>query len=255
MSVAPSRLRPSASLHVTVREEILKRISNGTYQPDAPIPSTAMLGEEFGVSLITIKRALRDLQAAGVIVSVAGKGTYVKKQARILRTLDLTAPSFEGTTMQLLSITRERISDPAMLTFGPPKAAMLCVRKTIFIDGMPFLYDSTYLSADVEDEIVDEFAERFVTEALRRHNILVTNTDLIIDAAPATGQVEEIFGIPTGYPILRRFYKFSTDTAGVSVYGVLQAPFDRLSCSVSFPARGRASRAAGPGLNASQRRS
>ncbi|WP_442868190.1 GntR family transcriptional regulator [Bradyrhizobium sp. CCBAU 25360] len=127
---------------MTLREEILKRIPNGTNQPDAPIPSTAILGEKFGVSLITIKRALRDLQAAGAIVSVAGKGTYVKKQARILRTLDLTAHSFEGTTMQLLSITRERISDPAMLTFCPPKEAMLCVRKTIFIDDMPFLYDS-----------------------------------------------------------------------------------------------------------------
>lgn len=256
MSVAPSRLRPTSSLHVSVREEILKRISNGTYQPDDPIPSTAMLGEEFGVSLITIKRALRDLQAAGVIVSVAGKGTYVKKQTRILRKLDLTAPSFEGTTMQLLSITRERISDPVMLTFAPPREAMLCVRKTIFIEDMPFLYDSTYLSADVAGEIIDEFAERLVTEALRRHNILVTNTDLIIDAAPATGQVEEVFGIPTGYPILRRFYKFSTDTADVSVYGVLQAPFDRLACSVSFPARNvRASRAGGSGVNASRGRS
>ncbi|WP_271595975.1 hypothetical protein [Bradyrhizobium sp. CCBAU 25360] len=53
------------------------------------------------------------------------------------------------------------------------------------------------LSADVEGEIVDQFAERLVTEALRRYNILVTNTDLIIDAAPATGQVEEVFGIST----------------------------------------------------------
>ncbi|UFW71335.1 UTRA domain-containing protein [Bradyrhizobium sp. WU425] len=112
--------------------------------------------------------------------------------------------------MKLLS---ERISDPVMLTFRPPREAMLCVRKTIFIDDMPFLYDSTYLSTDVDGEIVDEFAEQFVAQALRRHSILVTNTDLIIDAAPATGQFEELFGVPTGYPILRRCYKFSTDTA------------------------------------------
>lgn len=253
MSIAPSRLSPTSSLHLTVREEILKRISNGTYKPDAPIPSTAMLGEEFGVSLITVKRALRDLQAAGVIVSVAGKGTFVKKQTRILRKLDLTAPSFEGTTMKLLSITRERISDPVMLTFAPPKAAMLCVRKTIFIDDMPFLYDSTYVSADVAEEVVDEFTERLVTEALRRHKILVTNTDVIIDAAPATGQIEEVFGIPTGYPILRRFYNFSTNAADISVYGVLQAPFDRLACSVSFPARnGRTLRGGGSESSASR---
>ncbi|MFC7698432.1 GntR family transcriptional regulator [Bradyrhizobium sp. GCM10028915] len=92
MSTAPSRLRPSSSLHITVGKEILKRISNETYQPDAPIPSTAMLGEEFGVSLITIKRALRDLQAAGVTHLCCGEGHNVKKQAGILRTLDLRLP-------------------------------------------------------------------------------------------------------------------------------------------------------------------
>ncbi|SFN97593.1 DNA-binding transcriptional regulator, GntR family [Bradyrhizobium sp. Rc3b] len=118
------------------------------------------------VSLITIKPALRGLQAAGVIISVAGKGAYVKKQARILRALDLTVPSFEGTTMKVRSITRERTSDPVVLTFRSPREAMLCVRKTIVTDDMPFLYDSTYLSADVDGEIVDEFAERLVTETL-----------------------------------------------------------------------------------------
>ncbi|RUW04659.1 GntR family transcriptional regulator, partial [Mesorhizobium sp. M1A.F.Ca.IN.020.06.1.1] len=72
--MAGSQLRLSSSLHESVREEILNRIGNGTYQPEALIPSTAMLGQEFGVSPITIKRALRDLQAAGILVSIAGKG-------------------------------------------------------------------------------------------------------------------------------------------------------------------------------------
>ncbi|WOH80343.1 GntR family transcriptional regulator [Bradyrhizobium sp. BEA-2-5] len=234
MSMLNSRLRATSSLHETVREEILKRIQDGTYAPDALIPSTAALGEEFGVSLITVKRALRDLQAAGMLVSVAGKGTYVKTQDRILRRLDVTMPSYEGATLKLMSITRERISDSTMLTFAPPKGPMLCVRKTIFADGLPFLYDSTYLSSDVAEEIIEEFSESFVSHALARHDINVTKTDIIIDAAPATGQVEEVFNIPTGYPILRRFYKFTTTDASITVYGVIQAPFDRLACTVSF---------------------
>lgn len=40
--------------------------------------------------------------------------------------------------------------------------------------------------------------------------------------------------IPTGYPILRRVYKFTTTDDSITDYGVLQAPFDRLACSVSF---------------------
>ncbi|ASP87130.1 GntR family transcriptional regulator [Sinorhizobium meliloti] len=230
-----SQLRPSTSLHESVREEILARIRNGTYQPEAIIPSAAMLGEEFGVSPITIKRALRDLQAAGALVAVAGKGTYVKKRTRVLRRLDITTPSYEGATIQLISVTREKITDPAMMDFEPPTDAMLCVRKIIFAESMPFLYDATYLSSDVGEDILEEFGQYFVTSALERHGIEVVNTDLIIDAAPASGKVEEVFGVPSGYPMLRRFYKYTTSSSAITVFGVVQAPFDQLACSISIP--------------------
>jgi len=229
------QLRPSSSLHETVREEILRRISKGTYQPEELIPSAAMLCEEFGVSPITIKRALRDLQAAGALMSVAGKGTYVKKQRRVVRRLDISMSSIDDATLHLISVTREKIADPTMSAFDPPKEAMLCVRKTIVIDGAPFMYDATYLSSDVDEAIIEEFGERFVTEALERHGIHVVNTDLIIDAAPAAGNSEEVFGIPTGYPMLRRFYKFTTSKPSITVYGVVQAPFDQFACSISIP--------------------
>ncbi|KAA3448237.1 GntR family transcriptional regulator [Mesorhizobium sp. SARCC-RB16n] len=227
--------RASASLHESVREEIQRRITNGAYQPDALIPSTVVLAAEFGVSPITIKRSLRDLQAAGALVSIAGKGTYVKKRTRVLRTLDMSKLSFEAATIQLLSITREKISDPTMRAFDPPLEAMLCVRKTINLEGAPFMYDATYVSSHVGEEIIEEFGERFVVQALERHNINVVNTDLIIDAAPAVGKVEEVFGIPTGYPMLRRFYKFTTTNPAVSCYGVVQAPFDQFACTISIP--------------------
>ncbi|OKO78837.1 GntR family transcriptional regulator [Bradyrhizobium sp. NAS96.2] len=228
-------LKTSSSLHESIREELARRIKSGIYPPGSPIPSTSMLTQEFSVSPITIKRALRDLQAAGALVSVAGKGTYVKKQTRILRKLDVATPLMDGTTLQLISITREKITDPVMLTLDPPRGTMLCVRKTILADGAPFMYDATYLSADLDDEIVEEFGERLVSVALKRHGIGLMNSDLIIDAAPATGKVEEVFGIPTGYPMLRRFYKFTTTDPNITLFGVVLAPFDLLACSVSIP--------------------
>ncbi|WP_206522200.1 winged helix-turn-helix domain-containing protein, partial [Mesorhizobium sp. M1A.F.Ca.IN.022.05.2.1] len=104
-------LNSSSSLHESVREEIHNRIKKGMYKPEELIPSAAMLTEEFGVSAITIKRALRDLQAAGVLVSVAGKGTYVKKrQKKVVRKLDVHFPNYEGATIKLIATTREIIT-------------------------------------------------------------------------------------------------------------------------------------------------
>ncbi|CDZ64582.1 GntR family transcriptional regulator [Neorhizobium galegae] len=232
----------STSLHERVREELLRRVKNGIYAPGDSIPSTASLSEEFGVSAITVKRALRDLQAAGALSAVPGKGTFVKDQRRFLRELDVWMSSMDNArglgfkpTMELVSITREKIIDSTMSVFSPPEEAMMCVRKTIFADGSPIMYDATYLSSDVSDDIVEEFGERFVTDALERHSIVILNTRLIVDAAPAMGKAEDVFGIPSGYPMLRRLYKITTSDPGVTVFGVVVSPFDRLACSINLP--------------------
>ncbi|REG58643.1 DNA-binding GntR family transcriptional regulator [Paraburkholderia sp. BL6669N2] len=232
--VNKSQLQSSLSLHETVREEIRSRITAGTYDPDVPIPSTAMFSEEFGVSTITVKRALRDLQAAGAIVSIPGKGTYVKKQRRLMRQLDVKQPFLDDTSIRPISVTREKILDPTMASLEPSDRVMLCVRKTIWADDAPLVYDTTYLSTDLSDQIIEEFAGHFVVDVLERHSIHVVKTHVVIDAAPASGAVEELFAVPNGYPTLRRLYKMVTSDPNVTVYGVLQAPFDRLACRIEF---------------------
>ncbi|RKT10794.1 DNA-binding GntR family transcriptional regulator [Paraburkholderia sp. RAU2J] len=223
------------SLYETVREELLRRVRNGTYACDTLLPSVATLSEEFGVSPITVKRALRDLRAAGVLVTIRGKGAYVKKQVRILRQLDMRMHSLHGTDISLISVTREKISDPSMVSLAPPDQMMLCVRKVISSDGAPFLYDASYLSSNVEDEIVDEFGRNFIVDALRKREIRIVKTEIVVEAFPATGKAAEIFDVPNGFPMLRRNYKMVTTDANITIYGVVQAPFDRLACSIDFP--------------------
>lgn len=238
-----TQMQTSSSLHEAVREEIMNRVSSGMYAPGSAIPSTSMLSEEFGVSPITVKRALRDLQSAGSLTSIPGKGTFVKEQRRFLRELDVWMSSMDNArklgfqpSMKLISITKEKITDPAMSVFNPPEEAMLCVRKVVSADGLPIMYDATYLLADIDSDIVDEFGERFVTDALRRHDVDVLNTRLVIDAAPASVGAQQAFSIPNGYPCLRRLYQITTTNPGITVLGVVESPFDRLACSVNLPA-------------------
>ncbi|WP_256095080.1 UTRA domain-containing protein [Paraburkholderia nodosa] len=141
----------------------------------------------------------------------------------------------QGTTIQAVSVTREKISDPTMNTLAPPDHVMLCIRKTIWTDGAPFMYDITYLSPEIDNEIVEEFGERFVVDVLKTHSIHIQKTHIVTDAAPAAGAVEGIFDVPNGYPMLRRLYRMKTSDPGITVYGVVQAPFDRLACTVDFP--------------------
>ncbi|MEM5461072.1 GntR family transcriptional regulator [Paraburkholderia phytofirmans] len=228
-------------LHEVVRAEISRRIADGIYKPGEAIMSTAQLGEEFGVSSITVKRALRDLQSAGALTSIPGKGTFVKDRRRFIRELDVCMSSVDDAVrlgfdaeIQLISITKERIANPALSVFDPPDKFFLCVRRVIHADGIAVMYDSSYLPSDIADEIVDEFDERSIIDALKRHKIQIKDMSMIIDAAPASPEVQQVFSVPTGYPTLRRLYHVKTKTPAIAVIGMIESPFDRLACSVGF---------------------
>ncbi|MEM5433455.1 Transcriptional regulator, GntR family (plasmid) [Cupriavidus taiwanensis] len=235
--------RNGLSLHEGLRAEISKRIAAGVYLRGEAIPSTSQLSDEFDVSPITVKRAVRDLQSAGMLMSVPGKGIFVKEQRRFIRALGDWMSSMDDArrlgftpTLELLSISKEKITDPALALLKPPQRSLLCVRKVIFADGTPIMYDSAYISADVPDQMVEEFGERFIVDVLRAHNIELTNMSLIIDAAPVSQGAQQVFAIPNGYPMLRRLYHIEANEPGFDVFGVVESPFDRLACSVSFPA-------------------
>lgn len=233
----------ASALHETVREEILRRVQVKEYEVGTPLPSAAMLAEEFEVSVITIKRALRDLQTAGTLRSVRGLGTFVRERRRFIRDLQFSLTSLEDARRQgltlsidLISITREKIADPAFDFFQPPSDPMLCVRKVILVEGQPIMHDTSFLPVSLNDDVVDEFGKKFIRDALHERGTKFTKTKLLIDGAPASVEVERTFEVPNGYPMLRRVYKLGTEDPEFSVFGVAESPFDCLACTIEFDA-------------------
>ena len=64
--------------HAQVFSILRREIQSGRWRVGDRLPSEAELVQRFGHSRITIGRALRDLQAEGVIERRAGSGTYVR---------------------------------------------------------------------------------------------------------------------------------------------------------------------------------
>ena len=57
------------------------RIMRGVWQPDRRLPSEPDLEAEFEISRDTVRRALDVLREEGLIVTVKGRGSYVKPQS------------------------------------------------------------------------------------------------------------------------------------------------------------------------------
>jgi GntR family transcriptional regulator len=64
-------------LYKQVTDQIKDSIADGVLRPEAKLPSIREMAKELQISPITIKRAYRDLENEGFIVTRTGIGSYV----------------------------------------------------------------------------------------------------------------------------------------------------------------------------------
>src|SRR5690625_6882276 len=70
--------------HAQLRE-ILAEVCRTTLKPGDPLPGERLLEDFYGVSRITVRRAIGDLVAAGRLRRVRGKGTFVAPDRKSTR--------------------------------------------------------------------------------------------------------------------------------------------------------------------------
>lgn len=75
--------------YLQVKTFIQQHISSGDWRPGDPVPSEATLMQQFGISRMTVNRALRELTAEGMVIRVQGSGTFVAELHRIASNLTI----------------------------------------------------------------------------------------------------------------------------------------------------------------------
>lgn len=79
----------AAALHEHVRNTLLFEIEAGNFSRDSKLPSEAELCRRFGVSRITVRRAVADLESMGMVRRRQGRGTFVTPQRAAIGTMAL----------------------------------------------------------------------------------------------------------------------------------------------------------------------
>ena len=104
---ASSRLsktaRNGATLYSGVVNYVAAQIARGELAPGARLPTISALGAQFGVSHITIRTALRELAAMGLVEARRGSGVYVRGPIQIApeveRTVAFVVPAWPNDFM------------------------------------------------------------------------------------------------------------------------------------------------------------
>ncbi|HHT45558.1 MAG TPA: GntR family transcriptional regulator [Fastidiosipila sp.] len=89
----------SIPLYAQLRELIVERISDGTYEQGDRIPSELQFCEELDLSRPTVRQAIAELVSDGVLEIHKGKGTYVTSEPE-----RLSVPHFTPMTFSFLNL-------------------------------------------------------------------------------------------------------------------------------------------------------
>ncbi|MGV8978344.1 MAG: GntR family transcriptional regulator [Cellulomonas sp.] len=134
-----------------VSGDLRSQLAAGHYLPGARLPTESALGESFGVSRPTIRAALRELEALGLVRTQHGVGTFAVDKPAVqagLERMDSITESIRATGREPGMVYAGRLFRPVLpeeaARMGVPgDAEVLELRRTILADGevMAYSYD------------------------------------------------------------------------------------------------------------------
>jgi GntR family transcriptional regulator len=197
-------------LYLQVQDTIRRQIIQGEYQPGTVIPSEPRLERLFGVSRITVRKALEGLVLEGLLVRQRGVGTTVIRTPFIdnsFRLAGFTERSDEHhapATAKVLEKRRipasRRIADILRMESG---SEIIYLRRLRFSAGNPISLTENYLRGDIG--IPDSYDFQGSIYYLLEHicQIEIRSADKIISAGLAGEEESGLLETEPGAPVLQ----------------------------------------------------
>jgi GntR family transcriptional regulator, N-acetylglucosamine utilization regulator len=204
--VRVDRRRPEPLWH-QVERSIRASIDSGRWEPGARIPAEGELTTMLGVSRITVRHALANLEAAGVLRRDHGRGTFVRTTRLVAGTRALTSFSEEMAALGLAISTRvldfRRVRATAAVAAAleiAPGTPVVRVRRLRLGGQQPIGVQSAHLRADRVDGLAAvDLGEGSLYGVLReRFGITPAWAEEVFRVAGASARDAAVLGIEPG---------------------------------------------------------
>jgi GntR family transcriptional regulator len=193
-------------LYFHVESLLRQKIVTGQLPAGDKIGTEKELVAQFGVSQITIRAALANLEAEGLILRKPGKGTFVaphvpsRKQVIVTRDVQsfvLDSESYEVSVLgiELRRVQETRIAQAAEAFFGlRNQDALSVIRRVRLLDGRPVSFIENFCLPDVASHLsVRELAEEPLQRILQRKlNLRIGKSEAFLESVPADPDVAKI---------------------------------------------------------------
>lgn len=197
-------------LYTQVERAMAADIAGGALSPGDQLPPEDRLIGRFGVSRTTIRKAIENLVARGLVEIRRGKGTFVS-EPKI--TQDLTELTGFAEDMVVLGrqptarLLDKRIvpatKDVARQLEIPLGSQVWRIERVRLADGVAMSFDETYLPLDIGEKIVgnDLDAEPIFALLEDKYEMPLVEARYQLEAVAADGHVGSALGVAAGSPI------------------------------------------------------
>lgn len=211
-----------APLYGKVEEVLASEIARGDHPPGARLPSEDELLTRFGVSRITVRRAIQNLIQRGVVEIQRGRGTFVLAP-KVSQELTKLTGFVEDMDTHGRKASARVVSQGVVAAnthvaqhLGVSKGTrVMRIERVRLADSVPMSFDETYLPLEIGQEIVrnDLRARPIFTLLEEKYGIPLTEAEYSLEAAAASAHVADALNVPEGSPIFR-IERTSFTTAG-----------------------------------------
>lgn len=217
-------------VYLLLRDEI----ANGLHVDSPILPGEQRLAKSFGVSRVTIRRALEALSSDGLVERRAGSGTRVISAANT----EAISADFANLLPQLVEMGRTTTARLLSFSYGPAPGP---VRRALhldegtkvqtairvrLIDGLPFSHLTTYVPEDIAiNYSEDDLARTPLFQLLERSGVMIDEARQSVSAALAAPDVAAALDISVGAALmsLRRVTR-DTNGRGIEYLSALYRP-------------------------------
>ena len=196
-----------------VKLDLENRIHTQEFKIGDMLPSESMLMKRYGVSRITVRKALEDLVQEGTIYRIQGKGTFVQdtsqskegKYRNCVSCSDLLRSFNLKPTRRVIS--REIIpcpEDVAERLRIKPGRQVLLYERIYYGDDDPAIYGKSYISLEhlpgfEQYDLAESSMMRVIEEDYHQQ---VYKFDRKLRAVSATNEIAKKLQVLTGFPLL-----------------------------------------------------
>lgn len=198
-------------LYHQLKQALRREIERGVYKPGDRLPSEPELIRLYGISRITVRQALDELDAEGLIVRRHGKGTYVAERrieqelVRLTDFMEDMQQAGQNPSSRVLALAHE----PASLTVAralhlKDGTEVVRVNRLRLADDRPMAFDITWLPLRFGELLVGmDLTQETIYHILEtRYAIPVVSGAFSITAVTATHQQADLLEVPAGAALL-----------------------------------------------------